>query len=131
MTLPNHSYESQFADLSASITRRHFFSKSSGGIGAAVLAHMLGTEDAAAKATANSSMGGVLKNLHVPAKVKRVIYLFMSGGPSQIDMWDHKPRLRQENGQELPAEVQMGQRLTSMSGNQASLPLAGSIFDFK
>jgi hypothetical protein len=59
-----------------------------------------------------------------------VIYLFMSGGPSQQDLFDHKPRLRELNGQELPAAVRGQQRLTGMSGNQAVLPLAGSHFDF-
>ena len=54
----------------------------------------------------------------------------MSGGPSQMDMWDYKPQLNEMNGEELPDSVRQGQRLTSMSGNQASLPLAGSIFDF-
>jgi uncharacterized protein (DUF1501 family) len=99
-------------------------------LGAAVLAQLL-ESDASAKSKAQPSLGGVLKNLHTPAKVKRVIYLFMSGGPSQIDLWDHKPLLRERNGDPLPAEVRMGQRLTSMSGNQAVLPLAGSQFDFQ
>ncbi len=54
----------------------------------------------------------------------------MSGGPSQLDMYDYKPRLNEENGQELPDSVRKGQRLTGMSGNQASLPLAGSVFRF-
>ena len=60
--------------------------------------------------------------LHHPAKAKRVIYLFQSGGPSQIDLFDHKPRLKEETGKELPDSVRKGQRLTGMSGNQASLP---------
>ncbi len=65
------------------------------------------------------------------AKAKRVVHLFMSGGPSQLDLWDPKPVLRERNGEELPDSVRLGQRLTGMSGNQASLPLAGSIFDFR
>ena len=64
-----------------------------------------------------------------PRQAKRIIYLFQSGGPSQMDLFDHKPLLRKMHGQELPAEVRMGQRLTAMSGNQASLPLVGSPFD--
>ena len=63
-------------------------------------------------------------------KQKRVIYLFQSGGPSQIDLFDHKPRLKEETGKELPDSVRKGQRLTGMSGNQASLPLVGSPFKF-
>jgi hypothetical protein len=63
-------------------------------------------------------------------KANRVIFLFQAGGPSHMDLFDHKPRLREEQGKELPASVRMGQRLTGMSGNQASLPLVGSPFEF-
>lgn len=64
-------------------------------------------------------------------KAKRVIYLFQSGGPSQMDLFDHKPMLKKMHGQELPDEVRQGQRLTAMSGNQSSLPLVSSPFEFK
>ena len=67
---------------------------------------------------------------HVPPKAKRVIYLFMAGGPSQMETFDYKPVLNQRNGEQLPDSVRQGQRLTGMSGNQASLPLAGSQFGF-
>lgn len=71
-------------------------------------------------------------NAHQPRpKAKRIIYLFQSGGPSQMDLFDYKPLLNKMHGQQLPAEVRMGQRLTGMSGNQASLPLVGSPFAFK
>ncbi|MEQ8209355.1 MAG: DUF1501 domain-containing protein [Lacipirellulaceae bacterium] len=113
--------------LAAAITRRHFFSRTSTGLGAAALASLLGGEGNQAH---SGTTNGVLDGLHFPAKAKRVIYLFMSGGPSQMDMWDYKPQLNEMNGEELPDSVRQGQRLTSMSGNQASLPLAGSIFDF-
>ncbi|MDZ4657791.1 MAG: DUF1501 domain-containing protein [Bythopirellula sp.] len=116
--------------LAGEMTRRHFFARSSVGIGSAVLAHMLGSEAAGGASTAGSQVGGVLQNLHFPAKAKRVIYLFMSGGPSQMEMFDYKPLLNQKNGEELPDSVRQGQRLTGMSGNQATLPLAGSIFKF-
>ena len=69
--------------------------------------------------------------LHVAAKAKRVIYLFMAGGPSQMETFDYKPVLNQRNGEQLPDSVRQGQRLTGMSGNQSSLPLAGSQFGFK
>ena len=68
---------------------------------------------------------------HFAPKAKRIIYLFQSGGPSQQELFDYKPMLREMNGQELPAEVRQGQRLTGMSVNQSSLPLAGSLFDFQ
>jgi uncharacterized protein (DUF1501 family) len=59
-----------------------------------------------------------------------VIYLFQSGGPSQLETFDYKPLLNEKQGEQLPESVRMGQRLTGMSGNQATLPLAGSIFKF-
>ena len=74
---------------------------------------------------------GVLAVPHHPAKAKRVIYLFQSGGPSQLETFDYKPLLNEKQGQQLPDSVRMGQRLTGMSGNQATLPLAGSIFKFQ
>ena len=64
-------------------------------------------------------------------KAKRVIFLFQAGAPSQMDLFDYKPRLNKDHGKELPAEVRMGQRLTGMSGYQASLPLVRSPFKFK
>jgi hypothetical protein len=74
---------------------------------------------------------GVLEGrFHVPPKAKRVIYLFMAGGPSQMETFDYKPVLNQRNGEQLPDSVRQGQRLTGMSGNQSSLPLAGSQFGF-
>ena len=63
-----------------------------------------------------------------PARAKRVIFLFQAGGPSQLDLYDWKPKLKADQGKELPASIRMGQRLTAMSGNQASLPLVGTPF---
>ncbi|MFM2197227.1 MAG: hypothetical protein RLZZ505_659 [Verrucomicrobiota bacterium] len=105
------------------ITRRHFLSKLSTGIGGAALASLLPEKLSAA------AVGEKLIADHAP-KAKRVIYLFMSGGPAQHELFDYKPKLNELNGQELPEEVRGGQRLTGMSGNQASLPLAGSQFKF-
>jgi len=68
---------------------------------------------------------------HFASKAKRVIYLFQSGGPSQLDLYDPKPTLIKKHGTELPDKIRQGQRLTAMSGNQASLPLAGSPFKFE
>lgn len=67
---------------------------------------------------------------HFEPRAKRIIWLFQSGGPSQIDLFDPKPHLREHHGEELPASIRMGQRLTAMSGNQSTLPLAGSPFEF-
>ncbi|MCA9231416.1 MAG: DUF1501 domain-containing protein [Planctomycetales bacterium] len=111
------------SELATELTRRHFFARTSVGLGTAALAHLLSNETCQA--------GGVLNGFHFAPRAKRVIYLFMSGGPSQIDLLDYKPLLNEKNGEELPASVRMGQRLTGMSGNQATLPLAGSVFKFQ
>ena len=73
---------------------------------------------------------GVLAQPHFPAKAKRIIYLFQSGGPSQLDLYDYKPLLNEMQGEELPESVRKGQRLTGMTGFQNSLPLAGSKYSF-
>jgi len=118
------------SELASQITRRHFFSRTSVGLGTAALAHLLGDSCQAAVGRSPQA-GGVLRDFHFAPRAKRVIYLFMSGGPSQIDMFDYKPTLNEKNGEELPDSVRKGQRLTGMSGNQATLPLAGSIFKFR
>jgi hypothetical protein len=64
-------------------------------------------------------------------KARRVIYLFMHGGPSQLDLFDHKPGLKALHGQELPPSVRGAQRLTGMTSNQKSLPVTSSLFNFK
>ncbi|HXE56060.1 MAG TPA: DUF1501 domain-containing protein, partial [Tepidisphaeraceae bacterium] len=85
---------------------------------------------AASVAAASNPFKGILPAPHFAPKANRIIYLFMSGGPSQLDLFDYKPLLNKMNGQDLPASVRMGQRLTGMSANQATLPMAGSIFKF-
>src|SRR4051812_19903591 len=108
------------------MNRREFFGRFGLGLGGVALTQLL---NASAPAATNA-FAGILSQPHFPAKAKRVIYLFMAGGPSQLDLFDYKPLLNQRNGEDLPAEVRMGQRLTGMSGNQARLPLAGSVFKF-
>jgi hypothetical protein len=73
---------------------------------------------------------GILGSPHFLPKVKRIIYLFQSGGPSQLDLFDHKPLLQKMNGEELPDSVRQGQRLTGMTAGQKSFPLAGAQFEF-
>jgi hypothetical protein len=101
------------------------------GLGGIALAHLLGSGRAAAGDTQLHGHAGVVAAPHFPPKAKRVIYLFMAGGPSQLETFDYKPLLNQRNGENLPESVRMGQRLTGMSGNQATLPLAGSLFKFQ
>ena len=113
--------------ISQHMNRRHFLSKTSLGLGAAALGTLLG---GSAKAGATGPGLGILENPHFVPKAKRIIYLFQSGGPSQLETFDYKPRLEQMHGEELPDSVRKGQRLTGMSADQSSLPLAGSHFKF-
>jgi hypothetical protein len=121
-------------DLIQVLTRRHFFGRAATGIGVAALASMLaeagqGTAAAAGAAPAEG-FSGVLPRPHLPPRARRVIYLFMHGGPSQMDLFDAKPHLRDRHGEELPASIRMNQRLTTMTSKQASLPVAPSPFRF-
>jgi hypothetical protein len=112
------------------ITRRHFFSKTARGLGTVALAGLLPRMLQASPAqTGANATGEVFPDL--VAKAKRVIYLFQSGAPSQMDLFDYKPLLNKLNGEQLPEEVRGGQRLTGMTAQQSSIPLAGSIFPFK
>jgi len=106
--------------------RRQFLNRFAMGIGGIALADLLKGSAGAAQ-TADH---GVLGEPHFPAKAKRIIYLFMSGGPSQLDLFDYKPLLNQRQGEQLPDSVRGTQRLTGMSGNQSSIPLVGSPFKF-
>ena len=110
------------------LSRRDWLNRFGLGMGGVALAHLMNP----ARTLASTAMPGAGAALPppIPAKAKRVIYLFMSGGPSQLETFDYKPLLNERNGEQLPASVRMGQRLTGMSGNQSSLPLAGSIFKF-
>jgi hypothetical protein len=106
------------------VSRRSFLNSLGMGLGGIALADLMNPVAAA-------PLGAVPAGLtHFAPKAKRVIYLFQAGGPSQMDLFDHKPRLNEEHGRELPDSVRKGQRLTGMSTNQASLPLAGSPFKF-
>jgi len=114
-------------------SRRDFFKRTSLGLGAIGLSSLLnpGMLNAESTASAPSAPKGILGRPHFRPRVKRVIYLFQSGGPSQLDLFDYKPLLNERNREELPESVRKGQRLTGMTSGQASFPLAGSIFNFK
>lgn len=110
------------------ITRRHFFAKTACGIGAMALSSLLPrTLMAAATQKANGGLPGFP---NFAPKAKRIIYLFQSGAPSQMDLFDYKPLLNERHGEQLPEHVRGTQRLTGMSAQQSSIPLAGSIFKF-
>ena len=129
-------------DSGLRLNRRHFFSRTSLGLGGAALASLLcriRTQGADGNRPRASTPPGAIdpdvgrraaRRITSPPRAKRVISLFMSGGPSQLDLFDYKPILNEMNGQDLPDSVRMGQRLTGMSANQATLPMAGSIFKF-
>jgi hypothetical protein len=104
------------------MTRRHFFSRTSTGLGIAALAGLL-QDDLRAE-------GGLPGLPHFPPKAKRVIYLFQSGAPSQMELFDYKPKLKDLRATELPDSIRQGQRLTGMTAAQTSFPVAPSLFQF-
>jgi hypothetical protein len=104
------------------MTRRYFFGKAGTGLGIAALANLL---------EASEQTAGLPGLPHFAPKAKRVIYLFQSGGPSQMELFDYKPRLKDLATSELPDSVRMGQRLTGMTSTQTSFPVAPSLFQFQ
>ena len=113
-------------ESTAGMSRRGFLNSFGMGLGGIALGSLL---QPGALLGANGGRG-VMGGPHFASKAKRIIYLFQSGGPSQLDLYDPKPTLIEKHGTELPEEIRRGQRLTAMSGNQASLPLVGSPFKF-
>ena len=115
------------------LTRRQLFGRAASGIGTAALASLLNPQLFAAEAAIprGDVRPGAISALHFAPKAKRVIYLVMSGGPSHIDLFDYKPKLKELNGTELPASVRMGQRVTGMTAGQKSFPCAAPIFKFE
>jgi len=111
------------------MTRRHFFGRASTGLGTAVLVTLLSDDLRGAEALANPD-GGLPGLPHFPPKAKRVIYLFQGGAPSQLELFDFKPRLYDLRGTELPDSVRQGQRLTGMTSTQSSFPVVPSLFKF-
>ena len=105
------------------ITRRHFFGQSATGLGLASLTSLLHAED-------RPRFGGLEGLPHFAPKAKRVIYLFQSGGPSQLELFDYKPGLKKYAGTDLPESIRKGQRLTAMSATQAAFPTVPSKFAF-
>ncbi len=105
------------------MNRRNFLAGSGVGLGAMALGSLLGQERAAA---AEAKHGAP----QFAPKAKRVIYLFQSGAPSQMDLFDYKPRLKEKRGIDLPDSIRMGQRITTMTSGQKRLPVAPTIFNF-
>jgi len=109
-------------DMSLLNTRRQFFGRL--GLGATALASLM-NEDAFAAGT-----GGLPGLPHFAPKAKRVIYLFQSGAPSQLDLFDHKPALAERHGTDLPDSIRQGQRLTGMTATQDHFPIAPTRYNF-
>ncbi|MDA7614393.1 DUF1501 domain-containing protein [Verrucomicrobiales bacterium] len=105
------------------MTRRQLFGRSALGVGTAAMANLLGNDLLA-------SSGHAGPGTHHPAKAKRVIYLFMSGGPSHHDLWDYKPKMQEMFGQDLPEYVRDGQRITGMTAGQKTLPVCPTKYKF-
>lgn len=102
--------------------------RSASGMGGVALASLL-SEDGFA-ATDGQMSTGALPGLHFAPKAKRVIYLFQSGGPSQMDLFDPKPALEGEFDKDLPDSIRKGQRITTMTSGQKRFPVAPSMFKF-
>jgi uncharacterized protein (DUF1501 family) len=118
------------------LTRRQLFGRTAAGIGTAALASLLNPDQFAETADTTAGAGaarklGVLGTTHFAPKAKRVIYLFMSGGPSHMDLFDYKPKLKEYHGTELPGSVRMGQRITGMTAGQKSFPCVFPMFAFQ
>lgn len=111
-------------ESAAGLDRRRWLSRFGYGLGSLALASLINPRSAAAVEDSPAAP-------HFLPRAKRVIFLFQSGAPSQMDLFDYKPRLNEEHGQQLPESIRRGQRLTGMSGHQASLPLVGSPFKFE
>lgn len=107
------------------MTRRQFFGLTSVGIGAAALGSLLNPGIAHASVDSAHVPGP-----HFAPKAMRVIYLFQSGGPSQLDLFDYKPAMQAVHGTDLPDSIRMGQRLTTMTSGQDAFPVVASKFKF-
>ncbi|MEM6645530.1 MAG: DUF1501 domain-containing protein [Bacteroidota bacterium] len=127
--MSDHKSRHPLEDIRYLSTRRHFLGRASLGLGALALGSMVNPVDAIAKMLGDDTKGALGKP-HFAPKAKRVIYLFQSGGPSQLELFDHKPLLQDRNGQELPGSVRGEQLLTGMTANQKSFPMAGAQFEF-
>lgn len=111
-----------FDDFRLNVTRRHFLATGSHLLGTAALASLTG------EAIGNAFPRGLT---HFAPKAKQVIYLHMVGGPSQMDLFDYKPVMRDWFDKDLPESVRMGQRLTTMTSGQARFPIAPSMYKFE
>ena len=112
-------------------TRRQFFASTGFSLGTAALASLDAKAADVSKPGTKTGINAALPTTHFPAKAKNVIYLHMVGGPSQIDLYDYKPKMREMYDKDLPESIRNGQRLTTMTSGQARFPIAPSKYNFK
>src|SRR5438876_1061838 len=117
-------------DSPLALTRRYFFGRAATGLGTLALASLLNPRLLPAAEDRRPAGAGVTGFPNFAPKAKRVIYLFQSGAPSQMDLFDYKPKLANLRGTELPDSIRQGQRLTGMTATQASFPVAPSKYRF-
>lgn len=114
----------------AYLTRRQFFGTGALRVGSIALAGMLASRNSPLSAAESAMLSGLPGFPHFEPKAKALIYLHMNGGPSQIDLWDYKPKLSEQFDKDLPDTIRMGQRITTMTSGQKRLPVAPSKFKF-
>lgn len=124
------SEEQLTQQIAHQITRRYLLGRTAGSLGAAALASLLGRSGGVSNRAAASVKGGLPELPHFAPRAKRVIYLFQSGGPSHVDLFDYHPSLRQLHGTELPDSVRGGQRITGMTSGQTTFPVVAPMFKF-
>jgi len=112
------------------LTRRRFFGRTGTGVATAALASLVNSDLFAAREKKRNAIGGLVDLPHFKAKAKRVIYLFQSGGPAQMDLYDPKPDLVHRFGEEVPKSVYPDDRKTTMTVGQTSFPVAPSRYRF-
>lgn len=112
------------------LTRRRFFGRAGTGVATAALASLMNPELFAARDKKRNAIGGLVDLPHFRAKAKRVIYLFQSGGPAQMDLYDPKPDLTRRFGEEVPKSIYPDDRKTTMTSGQTSFPVAPSRYKF-
>ena len=115
--------EKDFLEHGLNFNRRRFLSRLSLGLGSAALGSLLVPDLFSGTSTDSGFEAGIP---HFAPKAKRVIYLFQNGAPSQLELFDYKPKLREMMGQDLPASIRGNQRLTGMTANQSAFPMVGS-----
>lgn len=123
------NFPAPWTSLPRDISRRAFLGKTAG-LGSVALASLLHRDLPAASRLTPPATGGLPGFPHIAPRAKRVIYLFQSGAPSQMDLFDPKPELERLRGTELPDSVRRGQRLTGMTSAQSSFPIAPSKYRF-